>query len=255
MLVVLVSYLQLWSQNALGISSYFVLIFAVVTLLHQGVIYYDMHQLDHAPQLLIAEYREWVNTRLERFLRLGIFIALLFGVGVLGDALFPLLQKVHISDSPDHLTVALKTLRSTIGEFLQPTNESSKTLYVKGSILLFLLLCIWNSCAVYFRFYNSNFRSVLQRYKSAGSKSKYIINEVITDTRIIIFVLLTALSTAYWLIVFSGDKEEVDHMAELLIVVYIFFFLVFAALKNARIRSRVSAKIEGFVERAQSHET
>lgn len=253
LVAVMVSYFELWRDDALGIQSYFVALFAFVTLFHQGVIYSDMHQLDHAPSTLVCEYRNWVNSRLERIIRVGIFIALLFGVGILGDALAPLIDRLQFSPSdnplPGSSAAGAIALKSSIKEFLQPRGELSKSLFVKGSIVLFILLFLWNLFAIYFRLRNEDRLSVLSRFRAAGTRRRFYINEILTDLRIVLFLLLTGISTTYWFMVFHGNREGTDLLTELLIVLYIIIFGFFFALKLESIRSRLVTRLDGLAAR------
>jgi hypothetical protein len=258
---VMASYFELWSADALGIQSYFVAGFAFVTLFHQGFIYSDMHQLDRAPPPLVREYRNWVNSRLERVLRIGIFVALLFGVGILGDALFPLVERflplikrLQFSVSQNGATVWVSPMAD-----LKPNGELSRSLFVTGSICLFALLFLWNLFAIYFRCRNQDQLAVLQRFRSAGSRRRFYINEYLTDARITLFIFLTGISTIYWFMVFRGNKEGVDLVAEVLILFYIIIFSFFLALKLQTVRSRLvtgldrlAAKISGEKEEKQA---
>ena len=224
------SYIELQQHKLLGarLGDAIAVIFAAATIAQQLAVYGDVHFIEDHPDIAAYDYPEWLNMPLERFLRWGILISLLFGVGKIADGLYPLAERIHCY-----------VIRTAVTEFLRPHDAASKfsrNLFVKGSFAVFLLLTIWNLFALGFR--------VKHMPKSSTTKERA--HDVVVTLRITMFIFLSLVCSLYWAFVFM-DSPRVSDAAEILVLFYLLAVGTVLALRWGPSRERIESK---FVARA-----
>ncbi len=117
-------------------------IFLTATILHQGMLYYDIHDIDQGniDNFDLEQNIGWLNSWPEYAFRLLIFITLLFGVGKLSIILLPSLDVIE-----DSGFIADETLGAIKVLVRQPD-----VLYVKGCYYFFSFLIAWNSLSLFY---------------------------------------------------------------------------------------------------------
>ncbi len=250
-------YYELQHQNLLGISDYFAMALGFLTLGQQSTVYEDLHRLedydDHRRveegKRIKREYRNWIDIRIERLLRAAIITALLFGVGKVANAFYPIVQFLHYlidylanftaayvltdTDWLSMLTGATKSadkFMTFLEGFLHPKGEVidlNRSLFVLGSLAAFLLLLTWNAAALYRRTCKPKlFTGAFREQLTAGSTSPIVYaEEAVINFRIISFIFLTLIATVYWGVVYFGYAGA--GIAPYIVGLYILMFVIF----------------------------
>jgi hypothetical protein len=206
-----ISYWKLQTEQLLGLGNYFAATFGIATLLLQLTIYRDLHKIEDSPDSARKDYLNWINVPGERWLRLGIMISLLFGVGKIADVVFPFLE----------YDIAPSELKDWFKEILRPRNKAnlSQSIVVLGSLAVFTLLFIWN---------------LLAWLRRRGINPDSIEDEarrVLVSWRIKIFIGLATFCVAYWYAVYVGSHFVPD-LSEVLILMYALGVLSILLLRN-----------------------
>ena len=95
--------------------------FAIITLLlHQAFIYQTLHEMEHNPQKWKDDYKDWFGTKLEWILRFLALALLLCGVG------------------------KVKFIKDFIECNIINSFDTQQNLIMMASLILFLVLTIWN---------------------------------------------------------------------------------------------------------------
>lgn len=186
-------YLFLWILGALGaILSYvelvqkdsglllaggnfgvmWVVLFGVSSLFYQYLVYLDMDKLEHHDSSVQDEYRNWVNTRLERIIRLCIVVFLLTGVGELGH---PIIE------------IAKAFPKELGGEFHEQLDVIVRyKWFVWSATFVYVSLMLWNILAIFFRTPLEN------------PTPEVWIENVLVFIRILLFVLSAFFCSLFW---------------------------------------------------------
>src|SRR6266436_5805275 len=153
-----------------------VVVLAFVTILQQWSVYNELEQVEKDPSKVKEEYPDWTNTRLERILRLFIMLALLLGVGKIADVIDPLMQKIA--------DLLMQHDIVDLHNFLIPHDQS---LFVLGSLFVFVLLVIWNLFALDRR-----------RKIARQEPEKFSSDHNIICARILLFIVISSMAAFYW---------------------------------------------------------
>ncbi|MCK5779125.1 MAG: hypothetical protein KAH11_10060 [Rhodospirillales bacterium] len=166
-------------------------IFLIATILHQGMLYYDIHDIDHGniDEFVIEQEIGWFNSWPEYVLRLLIFVTLLFGVGKLSSILLPSLDAIE-----ENGFVAGETLGAVKILVHQPD-----VLFVTGCYYFFSFLIAWNLLSLVFY------------YKKAGDIKKNGKN-IELWVRILFSIPFLVLGISAWF--FWGDVHDIVKLQE-----------------------------------------
>jgi hypothetical protein len=184
------------SHGSQGESAIFLWVFIVATLLHQGFIYLDVHDMDAHPARY-NDFKGWLNTNLEVGLRVAIFISVLVTAG----KLHPLFEIATHANSHGN-AVTVYTWRGLTVPQLS---------LVFGSVILFALNVVWNIFAR------------LRRTESpiVGGRNAF---SKFVDDELKVFMVLDSIALAFWIfmaIELIGYKGGLSTFTKFAIVVYL----------------------------------
>ncbi|MBI3005305.1 MAG: hypothetical protein HYY49_07790 [Ignavibacteriales bacterium] len=198
----MISFYLNWEIRDFGQLITFLLAFFTTGLLF--AVYYDIHMFENDDSAK-GEYPFWANEPEERLIRFFIVFFLLFAVGKIADGLFPLLQKLD----PGVAIIRneqVKGIRSSLGM------QERADFFVFGSFLCFAFMFIWNVGAI------------MRGFNAMKGQSR------LTIIRIILFGLITLFCSIYWAL-FLWAPTWVQHVSELIFLVYIVLVIFFFVLK------------------------
>jgi hypothetical protein len=190
-------------------------ILALSTLLFQWEIYKDFHKIEDKPESADQEYRNWIDVRLERWIRYWIMMFLLVGVGKFAEGF-------------------------SIGGIgpKDPEMNLPHIFVIIGSVVVFGLLAVWNVFALVLRIRN-------KPPTTPGDIAAFV-HEWVVTFRIAIFMLLSGVCCWYWLFVLR-NSPWVSGWAQLFIVLYLGLVTCVEILirKPAGVENLVAKFLEG----------
>ncbi|MDP2605451.1 MAG: hypothetical protein Q8S00_23150 [Deltaproteobacteria bacterium] len=229
------SFITLQKNDLLGLDTFAAIVFGVASFFQQAAVYKDLHGLDQDPQSVADEYRNWLNERRERVVRGLIMFTLLFGVGKIADAFFPVLQHPIVQRLFDWIRTeapAFVSWLTDIWTFLG-LNEASKRFGLVCTFLFFFLLT-WNIGALRGRLRPTP----LRKNPSISDPLRYYALEIIINLQIVVFMVLTIISLIYWFLVFQGLTDGISGYAVLTIGLYALLVVALYAVKTKWSRER-----------------
>jgi hypothetical protein len=203
-----------------GFTSLLLYIFIGVTILHQAMIYIDVHLMESAPGKYEEDFGGWFNTPTEIFLRVLILLCVLVSAG----KLLPVAEIVAHFDEED----------GTLVTYLLLGLSPAQACIVLGSLLLFGTSVLWDLFA-------RARRTTQPSVTGHNSFSRFF------DDQLKVFLAFDAIAFVFWILIafaLAGRSGPLPEVAKIAIIFYFVAFLFRAVLKWREIFKHDNQKAE-----------
>ena len=177
----------------------FIVVFIIVSLIHQFLIYNEVHSAEDKIDELKIDYGQWIGSAWERLIRFLIYFFLLWAAGKISSTFLKFIPRENYCIDNEYVFGN----KGLLAQMFWPDGNKHNFLLITGAFLAFLFMSFWNGCALI-----SNWGDLWQ-------------NKRLVFWRILSYLIASLLATFFWLIVWiDSNNNSVGIIATLLILSY-----------------------------------